>query len=212
MPESHEVLALRRYMADSGLPHRVTSTITGDHAENSRHFQMGTGGQGLAADFAGPRPNDTAAMMAIYRALLLVSDQLRELIFWAPGVDVLVRRRTRVVPMTYGRVTLDAHRNHVHASVERGTEVVWPLNRGGLDMADVVTALCAPGMGVWVFASDGGVFTFGGAKFYGSYPGLPATVRNDATRRLVDVKANDRGGYTLIMQGTKAEPESYDFP
>jgi N-acetylmuramoyl-L-alanine amidase-like protein len=83
---------------------------------------------------------------------------------------------------------------------------------GGPDVSAVVDARCAPEGGVWVFARDGGVFTYGGAPFHGSYPGLPANVRNDPSRQLAKVELNDRGGYDLFMQGSGPDPERYSFP
>jgi hypothetical protein len=116
---SREVQALIAYVDATGLGYRVTSTYRkGDPA---RHGMKGTGGDGLAVDFAGPKPGDTKAMFAIYRALLPQAYRLRELIFWAPGVDVLVRRRVRVVPGVFDPSVLAAHRDHVHASVDVGT-------------------------------------------------------------------------------------------
>lgn len=124
---SREVEALIAYVDAAGIPYRVTSTTGGRHAETSRHFAAGTDGQGLAVDFAGPQPDDKPAMLDIYRLLLARHDQLHELIFWWPGkVGALVRRRVQVVPMTYGAAVLDAHRLHVHASVDVGTYLEAP--------------------------------------------------------------------------------------
>lgn len=119
---SREVEALIAYVASTGIPYRVTSTTGGRHAETSRHYQDGTDGKGLAVDFAGPKPGDTATMLKIYRALLGEYARLHELIFWVPGeTKTLVLRRTKRVPGAYATKVLEAHRNHVHVSTYRGT-------------------------------------------------------------------------------------------
>lgn len=123
---SREVEALIAFVDATGLPHRVTSTIGGRHAPSSRHYADGTDGKGLAVDLAGPERGDTKAMTAIYRVLLTQADQLHELIFWAPGVDTLVRRRTRVVPSVYDPSVLTQHRSHVHVSVDKGVFLDMP--------------------------------------------------------------------------------------
>jgi hypothetical protein len=119
---SREVESIIAFVASTGVPYRVTSTTEGRHAPNSRHFQDGTDGQGLAVDFAGPKPGDVPAMLRIYRALLAEYAHLHELIFWVPGeTKTLVLRRTKRVPTVYGTEVLEAHRSHVHVSTYRGT-------------------------------------------------------------------------------------------
>jgi hypothetical protein len=170
---SKEVESIIAYVASTGLPYRVTSTTGGKHAPSSRHFQDGTDGKGLAVDFAGPKPGDMAAMLKIYRALLERADQLRELIYSGPGADVLVRRRLRVVPMTYGREVLAAHRNHVHVSVDRGT-FLQPMKEAMV--ADDTNKMQAPllafvptptGKGYWMVSVTGEVHSYGDAEFFG---------------------------------------------
>ena len=121
---SRETDALIQYLRDSTVPHRVTSVATGTHAPNSRHFQAGTGGKGLAVDFAGPRAGDDKAMRAIFDAFFETAEQLYELIYCGPRFCVKAGKKIDPVKV-YGRKTLDAHRNHVHVSVERGTFVRW---------------------------------------------------------------------------------------
>jgi hypothetical protein len=122
MTPSREVRAIIAFVESTGLPHRVTDIDTpGVHVADSRHYAPGTDGRGLAVDLAGSVPGDTAAMFAIYRALLTQAGNLHELIYWGPGVDVLVRRRVKVVPSAYDPSVLAAHRNHVHVSVDLGT-------------------------------------------------------------------------------------------
>jgi hypothetical protein len=125
--ESREVAALRRYMADSGIPHRVTSTMGGKHATNSRHYQLGTDGLGLAVDFAGPTPGDYKAMAAIFAALSNVASQLHELIGGPRFVTRTVKNGQWGNPVQqWGAPTWKAHDTHVHVSVDRGTFVRWP--------------------------------------------------------------------------------------
>lgn len=133
---SREVEALIAYVDSTGIPYRVTSTTGGRHAARSRHFQVGTDGDGLAVDFAGPKPGDTTAMLRIFKALMQRHYQLQELIFWLPPeTKYLVRRRVKVSPLVYGGQTLDAHRNHVHVSVALGT-FLEPLRRKQVAMPD----------------------------------------------------------------------------
>lgn len=117
MGESAEVLALRRYMADSGVPHRVTSTCR--PGTGSRHNWDGTRGCGLAVDFAGPAPGrDTPQLMAVAQALLAVETQLYELIYTPLGFSIRAGRR--VAPYA-----IADHHDHVHVSVDRGVGVRW---------------------------------------------------------------------------------------
>lgn len=173
---SREVEALIAYMAASGLPHRVTSTTGGKHAETSRHYMPGTDGQGLAVDFAGSQPMDKPAMLAIYRALLMVGPQLRELIFTHHDADILIRRGQRVVPAVYAGV-LASHVNHVHVSVNKGTFVEWPKQEAPVsDVNPELPKASAPVValvptstdkGYWIVTADGAVYAFGDAVYHG---------------------------------------------
>jgi hypothetical protein len=130
MAESREVAALRQYIKDSGLPHRVTSTTGGTHSKTSRHYQMGTDGKGLAVDFAGPRPNDSLTMTAIFQVFGKIAGELHELIYKGPGVSATVKAGRWGDPLRqYGAATWQAHTNHVHVSVDRGRFVRWPGTR-----------------------------------------------------------------------------------
>lgn len=171
---SREVEALVAYMAKSGVPHRVTSTTGDKHAANSRHYAGGTDGTGLAVDFAGPKPNDTAAMLVIFAALAAQAEHLHELIFWDGGAKVktLVRRGALVVPAVYANV-LPAHRNHVHVSVDKGTFLEWPtpevkevrpVHDPPLQLVDWLEC---PAGGTWLLFGDGGVGPVGGAPALG---------------------------------------------
>lgn len=122
MAESREVRAIRQYLADSGLSHRVTSTLRKPRfpGDNSRHIQ------GLAVDFAGPGPDQDGSpeMLAIFEAFVSVEGQLHELIYSGAPYSIKAGKRTKVA---YGDAdVLRAHWNHVHVSVGRGTLVRWP--------------------------------------------------------------------------------------
>jgi hypothetical protein len=87
-----------------------------------------------------------------------------------------------------------------------------PAPPEGADMSNVIGALADPKVpgGAWVFADDGGVFAYNGARFHGCYPGLPASVRNDPNRRFKDPSYRDDGadGY----QYRSLTNEIYRFP
>lgn len=171
---SREVEGLIAYMARTGIPHRVTSTTGGAHSSKSRHYKPGTDGQGLAVDFAGPVPNDTATMLRIYRALLEDHGPvLHELIFTHPDADILIKNRRRVVPQVYAAV-LPAHRNHVHVSVDLGTiiESGEPMTDTNPELpkasAPVVALVrTSTDKGYWIVCEDGAVYAFGDAVYHG---------------------------------------------
>ena len=177
---SREVAAIIAFVDATGLPYRVTDIDTPSvHSPDSRHYQPGTGGKGLAVDFAGPKRGDTQAMFAIYRALMSQAYRLRELIFWAPGVDLLARHRTRVVPSAYDPTVLAAHRNHVHVSVDKGTfleppEVPVPDDETLPNLVDlkffvpIVNPATGLATGYYMVSSTGEVHGHGpGAQYFG---------------------------------------------
>jgi hypothetical protein len=131
--ESQEVHALRQYLLDSGVAHRVTSTIRHSDLTNagypSRHRQQGTNGMGLALDAAGPSPGwDTPQLAAIFYALLKVERQLHELIYAGPQVAFNIRNGARV-----GKYAIADHHDHVHVSVDKGVLIEWPDPPNDLD-------------------------------------------------------------------------------
>jgi hypothetical protein len=79
-------------------------------------------------------------------------------------------------------------------------------------MSHVIGALADPQVagGAWVFADDGGVFAYNGARFLGCYPGLPAEHRNDPNRRFKEASYRDDGadGYMVRSHNN----EIYRFP
>lgn len=116
--ESLEVAHLRAYVEASGVPHRVTSTVRSKLP--SKHAQKGTNGQGLAADFAGPKPGiNTPEMLAIFEAFEPVEHLLYELIY--SGAPYAIKKGKRVA-----RYAIDDHWNHVHSAVEKGVFLPIP--------------------------------------------------------------------------------------
>lgn len=233
MGESSEVQAIRRFMVDAGIPHRVTSTTGGKHAKGSRHYRPGTAGGGLAADFAGKlsfaADADVAQMqmLPIYQALLLVAPQLHELIFNAPGVKWCVKNGRKVDGFqAFGKTTMLGHENHVHVSVDKGVFLRWP----GVvqapppsaparpapepapqpavedDMAEPVDAVAADGGGVRVLTRDGGIRCYKGAAFWGGILNLKPENRpgNPTYTGLVAAPGD---GYTIVT----ADPADADY-
>lgn len=102
--------ALVGYMAGTGVPHRVTSTvrpgaITGS-GNVSRHAR------GLAADFAAPTASrDSAGLGAIFEAFLPIADQLAELIYAGPQTNFNIKGGKQV-----GKYAQGIHHDHVHAA------------------------------------------------------------------------------------------------
>jgi hypothetical protein len=97
-------------------------------------------------------------------------------------------------------------RAHAEAVAEiTGTKPVLP----GGDAVEPVAALRDPQTpdGVWVLTRDGGVRAYRGARFLGSYPGLPADQRQ-GTRHFTDMRPNAGGGYTLV---SNVAGQNYDF-
>lgn len=126
---SDEVRAMARYLAATGVPHRVTTTI--DHPSTtaagfpSRHVAQGTNGQGLAMDVAGPSVGDVQALIAIWQAFSVEAHALHELIFGV-GVPFCVLRGKRVELAQVPSALRGQHLNHVHVSVNKGVLLVPP--------------------------------------------------------------------------------------
>lgn len=167
-PESRELRLARQYLIDSGVPHRVTSTIGGKHARGSYHFRAGTDGAGLALDAAGPRPGrDTDELLAVYQALEPLGHVCAELIYAGPGGGYWKRGR-KVTPY----VAAD-HHDHVHLALPRGTfvyhssrETVVPEDI--IVDAPIVAVIGSPdGKGYAYVLANGAVYAFGSAVYAG---------------------------------------------
>lgn len=104
-------MALIRYMQQTGVPHRVSSTIRpGATTRGSGGKRMSLHAVGRAVDFVGPRPSvDSPELLAIYRAFLPVRNLLSELIYSGPGGSNPSNPITRA-----------DHHNHVHVGLMRG--------------------------------------------------------------------------------------------
>lgn len=86
---------------------------------------------------------------------------------------------------------------------------VAPPSPGPNDQKAVAEIHFPDGSGGWRVHSDGGVFTWGTAPFYGSYPGLPAEQRQgDRTFVGIEPRGDGRPGYVLISN----HGEKYVFP
>lgn len=74
----------------------------------------------------------------------------------------------------------------------------------------VVSEISYPdGSGGWRLHADGGVFTWGTAPFYGSYPGLPPEARQgERTFVKIEPRGDGQPGYVLISN----HGERYVFP
>lgn len=214
---SPEVIGIIAYADTTGIPYKVTSTfrpgaITAA-GNSSRH------GRKLAVDFAAPRPSlDSEDLARIFRAFTPIEKHLNELIYAGPQVSYNIKAGKRV-----GKYAQAIHHNHVHVAVDPGVilavltphpttpaevhvEAAPADTDGREEMAEPVDALAAPNGGVWVLTRDGGIRAYHGAPFYNSYPGLPEKDRQ-GERTFVEIRPNDRGGYTLISSGN----EPYDF-
>lgn len=193
MTISAEAKAIIAFVESTGLPHRVTDVDGRGHAAGSFHYAAGTGGRGLAVDFAGESagvtPATAAQMAAVFLALATVSSQLAELIHSGPGISWAIKNGRRVDGASfYGPVVWPDHRDHVHVAVARGV-FLPPLSQpaGILDeeanMPDdpdlpnlpdiagfhpVVNSTTGECTGYYIVASNGELHAYGpGAPFYG---------------------------------------------
>lgn len=100
-------------------------------------------------------------------------------------------------------VLLYEHENTVQPNQDEENDVL---------PSDVTAKLKAPNGGFWLLHYDGGVTTHGTpeAPFYGSYPGLPASAKQDADkhRGFFVIEARADGGYDL----TSTDGGTYSFP
>lgn len=208
---SPEVVGIIAFGASTGVPMKATSTLRPGAITAAGYPSLH--GLGLAVDFAGLRPSwDSKELADIFHAFLPVERHLAELIYAGPQVTFNIKNGLRV-----GKYAQASHHNHVHIGVRQGVlpdrlvpsfipdsviEQAPDDNDGREPMADPVDAMCAPGGGVWVLTRDGGVRAYGGAPFWGSYPGLPAEQRK-ATDPFVDIGPRDDGqeGYMLRNSG-----------
>lgn len=188
MTISQEVAALIGYINAAGLPCRVTDTTGPGHAEGSYHYAAGTGGDGLAVDFAGVSPGVTdataAQMLAVFQAFWLVGTQLAELIYSGSGVTKAIKGGKVVDGRSfYGPLVWPDHRDHVHVAVARGTFLSHPARTMEEHMPDdpnlpnlpdilgfypVINTTTGECTGYYILAQDGELHAYGpGAKFYG---------------------------------------------
>lgn len=170
-PNETEVTAALRRFADL-MGWCVTSTTNGGHSRMSYHYG------GRAVDLAsrtGPGV-DTTALLAINEAIIrfVPLAMISELIYGGPG-NICVKNGRVVKPGTvYDPKTLARHHDHVHLAViatftySGGSEVPDDPNRKKISAPIVGMAATPTGLGYWLVAADGGVFSFGDAKFFGN--------------------------------------------
>jgi hypothetical protein len=205
------------------IEHAVTDINTdGAHAKNGNHYALDctaqlpahpldtkNGKEGRAVDFAqkkGDGKHDTPGLFAIYQFFndnYARNGLLTELFYAGPGADHCVFRGKFQLWSDLDSSTRNAlqsiHHNHVHVAVKKNV-FLTPVEEDEEDdmpkPTDRVDACLAPGGGVWVLTYDGGVQNRGGAPFFGSYPGLPAS-RTKGHRNFIAIEA-EGDGYTII--------------
>lgn len=146
---SRECQAIIDYVESTGLPYRVTDVNGPGHAVGSYHYAKGTGGDGLAVDFAGLAfgitPLTLTQMAAIYGAFRDIASQLAELIHSGPGITKAVKNGKLVDGASfYGPLVWPDHRDHVHVAVPRGT-FLTPRPRAAGSGPPTVTSASYPG-------------------------------------------------------------------
>lgn len=187
MTISREAQSIIDYIESTGLPYRVTDVNGPGHAKGSYHYRAGTGGDGLAVDFAGTASGITAKteaqMFDIWRAFWLVQTHLAELIHSGAGITKAVKNGQPVDGRSfYGPLVWPDHRDHVHVAVLKGTFLL-PMSHpiGTLEgghMADdpnipnaqapIAAAFPSPtGKGYTIVTADGAVYCFGDAEYHG---------------------------------------------
>jgi hypothetical protein len=211
MALSDEDKAIMAYAKDSGVPHVVTSTtnhsISTVSGNTSYHVMMGTNGQGLAVDFAGPHGGrDTKELEAIWAVFHATGSHLAELIY--AGHQCIKNGH----PYAYPSDVLRGHHDHVHVAVNKGVflkwhtaEVVHPMYDPPIHMGPIVAdAFVAGTQQHYLLDENGGIYTFGGAPFHGSAYGDP---RVPAGTKFARLEA-DAAGYTAIS----VSGDRYGFP
>lgn len=217
---SPEVESCIAYLATSGVPHVLTSTIRPGAITISGNASLHS--VGLACDFAGLRPTiDSQSLADIFYAFVPVEASLAELIYAGPQVAYNIKNGRRV-----GKYAQSIHHNHVHVGLHRGqllsftgplvtveTAVAPPPDDHEEEaMSEPVEALDAGNGGVWVLTKDGGVRAYKGAPFKppGSYPGLPAEQRQ-GDRVFVDITARDDGMPGYMLHGADGSLYRFDI-
>lgn len=177
---SQEVQSVVQYIDHTGVPYRVTSTFRPPlSTTGSYHGYPGTNGVGLAVDFAEPAvSHDTPGLLRIFSAFGPAESRLAEAIYY--DAPYCIKNGKRVNGFTvYGRTTMEAHRNHVHIAVPKGT-FLMPVpgqnggSQGGGLMPDyemqgnvVAFVVTSTGKGYYVVTDAGEIFGFGDAAYLG---------------------------------------------
>lgn len=183
MAESVELLLLRRYLLDSGTPHRVTASLgrhlsaaepCWPHSAGSLHCADGTRGKGRALDVAGPTPSrDSPQLQAVYQTLLPLAPHCAELIYSGPGGGFWKNGR-QVSASYYGAAVVAQHHAHVHIALPLGRFVRYPKDPAMPEASIIESnapivgiAVTPTGAGYWLVAADGAVFALGDAEYLG---------------------------------------------
>lgn len=223
---SREVESIISFVKASGAAYKVTDINTpGVHAAKSFHYANGTGGVGLAVDFAGRTPGDLPAMKKIYDVLAAQAPMLAELIHNQPGVIRAVKNGNWASGMAvYGPTTWAAHTNHIHVAVHLGTFLIVPQARAAaaapptkkvfpmfdppIDMPPVVADLACPTGGAWTLHTDGGIGGWAGALVTGSVVGKPYWLDGGKPRTPARLELSpDNRPITVATDGAKYGPE-----
>lgn len=169
---SAEVNGIIRYLMGTGVPFKVTDINTpGVHTPGSYHYREGTGGTGLAIDLAALTPSwNSPGLLEIFAHFGPVESQLAELIYSGAPYNIKDGRR---VP----RYAVEAHWNHVHVAVPKGTFLKEPAMPDDPNLPNITgpvefhpiadsNGVCT---GYYIFSTKTGeLHAFGpGARFFG---------------------------------------------
>jgi hypothetical protein len=116
--------------------------------------------------------HDSPGLLRIWAQFGAVESRLAELIY--AGAPYCIQSGKRVNGYsTFGSTVMSQHHDHIHVAVSAGTFLV-PLAAGGPAVPDylvnaepVSISITPSGQGYIILCKDGGVFTFGDAKYFG---------------------------------------------
>lgn len=234
-----EVDALINYVRSTGVSCVVTDVSTpGVHTpydpkngKYGNHYAPGTpsqsGDKGLAIDFAFKHSDgrhDCPELLAIFRILWDQKEKLQELYYSGPGVTHMVRfggvTKIGLVPKSI----IDAHHNHIHVAVHRGTFLVpaipaliqpATINQIGDDMpqpTDKVSELVYPDGSKTVLLRNGSIIN-AGTPFFGTIHNIADEFKRDWTEALTLTAVDPQdasAGY--VCWATSGKPFKFDPP
>lgn len=177
---SPEVRSLIAFMNRIGVPYKVTSTCRPGSITISGNLSYHS--QGSALDVAGLTASwDSQILADIFFALVPYEGHFTEIIYAGPQVSYNIKNGKRVP-----KYAQSIHHNHVHIAIKPGQNVdnlaPLPAPEGppvtapeANERTDLAMATVAPrpqGGYAVLQTRDGGVFTYDGAPFKGSLPGV----------------------------------------